>query len=470
MSDQVVLRIPEVQANLDEPFKDDLFGRGGSASVLTELVRRMPGPCVLAIDSPWGTGKSTFLRMWRTQLEKEGFGTISFSAWESDFAEDPFVALASEMTSAMESMSAGPTLRKQVRKARQVASSIARRAIPAVAKVATAGLVDLNEMAEAALSGLVEDLTKDQIERYEKSKTSLEAFRKALGGAVAALAEASKTSLPLVFCIDELDRCRPTFAISLLEKIKHLFSVPGVVFVLAWDKQQLTSSVRSVYGSDFDAHGYLRRFVDFEYVLPEPSYELYVPHLLEHLGIDANLSLRPRDAKSGGLPRFLTALFTAYSLSAREQIHCISRIALALRTVPSKQFLFEHELAILVVLREWRPELFKLVREGGRWHDPVLAELSKGPGGQRFLSSADGALLKAILVAGAAELGDVEPTNRYTHVINDGGPRGDEARGMARRLAGLSEAGLGNKRFLITLRRLLMNEAFVTTDPKAESE
>lgn len=70
---------------------------------------------------------------------------------------------------------------------------------------------------------------------------------------------------PLVFIIDELDRCRPDFALSLLERIKHFFSVPNVHFILGIHSGQLENSVRSFYGNGIDAHNYLQKFIHFSF-------------------------------------------------------------------------------------------------------------------------------------------------------------------------------------------------------------
>ena len=67
----------------------------------------------------------------------------------------------------------------------------------------------------------------------------------------------------MVFIIDELDRCRPTFAIELLERVKHIFDVPNIVFVFGINREELTKSLRSVYG-EIEAEEYLRRFFDME--------------------------------------------------------------------------------------------------------------------------------------------------------------------------------------------------------------
>ena len=52
----------------------------------------------------------------------------------------------------------------------------------------------------------------------------------------------------LLIFIDELDRCRPTFAIETLEVVKHFFNVPNVVFVFSLDMNQLQKSIKTIYG------------------------------------------------------------------------------------------------------------------------------------------------------------------------------------------------------------------------------
>jgi hypothetical protein len=83
--------------------------------------------------------------------------------------------------------------------------------------------------------------------------------------------------------VDELDRCNPTFAVKVLERIKHLFDVPNVVFILSIDKKQLVCSVKGFYGSnEIDAEEYLRRFIDIEYNLPEANPEFFCDYLYDY--------------------------------------------------------------------------------------------------------------------------------------------------------------------------------------------
>jgi len=109
---------------------------------------------------------------------------------------------------------------------------------------------------------------------WDKSRKSAEdKFRLSLSEA----REKLKTSLdsdersPIVIVVDELDRCRPDFAIKFLERIKHFFNVPGICFLIATDHQNLPQAVKTVYGEQVDGELYLRKFFDFEFNLPRPS-------------------------------------------------------------------------------------------------------------------------------------------------------------------------------------------------------
>ena len=70
------------------------------------MLRSVDGPCVLAVDAPWGAGKTTFLRMLSHHLRNQEFPVIEFNAWETDFAGDPFVALSEELTAGLRAYTA----------------------------------------------------------------------------------------------------------------------------------------------------------------------------------------------------------------------------------------------------------------------------------------------------------------------------------------------------------------------------
>ena len=270
-----------------EPFKNDLLARKDSAEILTEFIASLDEPFVLAIDSPWGTGKTTFLKMWLQYAQNQKFQCLNFNAWENDFSDSPLVSLIGELGAGVSAMRLGDEqtklAHKVFEKTKKAGAALIKTALPTAIKLATSGLVDLSDVAN-----LAEEIAKKEIDKYQADKTTIAHFRQELEGLVKSIAVKNEKSQsqPIIFVIDELDRCRPTYAIELLEKIKHLFSVKGLVFVLAIDKRQLCESVKALYGAGMDADGYLRRFIELEYRLPQPDIKKFVEAQFSRYGLD----------------------------------------------------------------------------------------------------------------------------------------------------------------------------------------
>lgn len=115
----------------------------------------------------------------------------------------------------------------------------------------------------------------------------------------------SENAHKLIIFIDELDRCRPNFAIETLERIKHYFDDERIIFVVSVNKEQLVHTVSKFYGNSFDSTAYLNKFFDINIYLPEiPQYsnnnnilqvnpeQQYLKKIVEELGEYYNLSLR----------------------------------------------------------------------------------------------------------------------------------------------------------------------------------
>jgi len=95
-------KLPAVQVPADAPFKDDVLKREGCAANLTRVIESSDAPLVLTVEAPWGSGKTTFIRMWKALLESKGHTCLYFNAWESDFVDDPLVPFISEMKKVLE--------------------------------------------------------------------------------------------------------------------------------------------------------------------------------------------------------------------------------------------------------------------------------------------------------------------------------------------------------------------------------
>ena len=171
--------------------------------------------------------------------------------------------------------------------AKDAAKELMVRAVPGLIRLGTAGLLDVSPLVGSALSEAMASYAEERLSRYTDVQESIHKFRKSLTGMSASLAT-STGGKPLVIIIDELDRCRPTYAIELLEITKHLFSVDHIIFILATNKSALAHSVKALYGYEFDAAGYLHRFFDLDLQLPEPNRKEFTRAMiravqLEHL-------------------------------------------------------------------------------------------------------------------------------------------------------------------------------------------
>lgn len=126
------------------------------------------------------------------------------------------------------------------------------------------------------------------ISDYVNEINAFNDFKEAFSAYINYIAE--ETGHPVIIFVDELDRCNPKYSVALLEKIKHLFSTPNLIFVLAIDKEQLCSSIRGYFGSDgIKAEEYLRRFIDIEVSLPYADNETFCNSVLRKLGISSTM-------------------------------------------------------------------------------------------------------------------------------------------------------------------------------------
>jgi hypothetical protein len=171
------------------------------------------------------------------------------------------------------------------------------------------------------------------------------------------LAEGSTNKPPLVFLIDELDRCRPDFSILLLERVKHIFSVEGIVFILAMDRTQLEQSAKSLYGTEMKEDGYLRRFIDFRCQLPEPSTEDFCKALHQKFHIDEVFRPRNNESEDSFLKTFVR-FAEAYEFSLRTIEQCYTEINMIFRTTPANRYLNSRLVAFLVAMKSYDPKSF----------------------------------------------------------------------------------------------------------------
>ena len=347
-------KLERIRIDHENPFANCKLDRSQYAHPLREIVKSYSDGCVLAINGKWGTGKTTFVKMWQEYLEKYDIQTLYYNAWKNDFVSDPLVSLLGELSKFNEVNGAKEKMECVV----SVAGRIIMDMAPAIARgvVKKVSGIDADEIGDIISDGVASGsvMLKHEIEKYKEQKSTLEHFRTKLEELVEIICNGN----PLVFIIDELDRCNPAFAVKVLERIKHLFDITNIVFVLSIDKEQLCHSICGYYGSEsIDAQEYLRRFIDIEFSLPQPNAENFCNYLYDYYEFDDFFKnqerlnyFRNRD-EATSFKKMARELMSYMNLPLRTVDRIFSNTRLALRMFSYSNYVHEKMLFILVYLR-----------------------------------------------------------------------------------------------------------------------
>lgn len=271
------MKLDDFLIDINDPFKDCQLNRKTQADALLKLIPGFDKGGVIALNNKWGTGKTTFIKMFDAYLHINGYNSIYFNAWENDFEDNPLSALIAELRENF----------KNEKKVDDVLKFGAKLFLDVGSKAISHQLDKFigNETIKTiseAVNGSAKELFEEELKDYVEKKDSLKKFKKSLELFVAD----NSTKTPLIFFIDELDRCRPNYAVKVLECIKHLFAVPNILFVLSIDKVQLQNAINGFYGSEkFDSEEYLIRFIDLEYSLPNLGIEDFIIYQLNSYGL-----------------------------------------------------------------------------------------------------------------------------------------------------------------------------------------
>lgn len=288
------------QKPVAEPFAADRLGRKKAAEFLTNYLlgrHRVAGSVpgnesfVLNVNAEWGLGKTYFLTEWAKMLRNLGHPVVYFDAWENDYSANPFVGFMAEIEQQLTSgLGIHQKIKRQARSVFRTGAKVIRAAAPtvAVAVVKNFSGLDAEKLVDIIKDSTIDTLSevKRDLEKENKDlKKAITAFKGEFEKFSKVTEEDPRISLPVFLMVDELDRCRPTYAIELLENIKHIFRIPNVYTIVATDSQQLAHSIKAIYGAEFDSRKYLRRFFDHESRLDSPAYNLLAAAILEQRGM-----------------------------------------------------------------------------------------------------------------------------------------------------------------------------------------
>ena len=343
--------LAEVEVDKDT-WKGDALGRKAFAKPLTDLVNSAgDAPFCIAVDGEWGSGKTFFLKRWGAEFSEQG-KVIYFNAWGDDFHADPLTAIIGQLSDSLEN----GVLNEICDSVKENWKALATNA---VLRCSGSGCVSSDFQTAAGKT----------VEEYLEARRSIDTLQKRLQELADATWE--KTEKPLVFVVDELDRCRPTFAIELLERVKHVVGVPGIVFVFGVNQKGLEKSIQSVYG-EIDAADYLHRFFDVGMTLPKTKASDYCRYLINHEIAEAITKSSVHSGRYGAMGwksdwafvlEHMPTMVNYMGLSLRQVEQAVRMLLVVLR---SKEIAkeprvshFEGKLAVFILLKVKNRDLYE---------------------------------------------------------------------------------------------------------------
>ncbi|HCG7660769.1 TPA: KAP family NTPase [Vibrio parahaemolyticus] len=317
---------------------------------------------VLNLNAQWGAGKTYFINRWIDSI-KDAHPVVYIDAWKQDYSDDPMLTVVSSIIDALEEHL--PDGNKKAIALKNKATRFFKAAAPllmkGLIKKATGMNIDdveseTEKKGDSDLYNLEGDtgaaLAKCLIDDHNEKLETVEHLRSDIKSLIKALDPKKKLKLPAFIFIDELDRCRPSYAVEMLEVIKHFFELENIVFVVATDTEQLQHAVKAVYGEGFDAQTYLGRFFRRRYSLSESSRFEFVKQMVsesyEIKPIWANYT--PSIVEVGNLCNLVSIVAGRFNLSLRETEQLTDKFLAILSSEPKS--MNPYLLLILFALRD----------------------------------------------------------------------------------------------------------------------
>lgn len=265
------------EENLLSTYKNDQIGRNTDIHAFVDILNSLEDSCSIALDGAWGSGKTFFVKQAKMILEScspiesksehrdevktvwknyhsgkepefQAQLCVYYDAWENDNDGDPILSLVYSILQQVDEETPFPKDNKIFEKVAALADCITGKSTTAV------------------LESMKSDSVLDDLRKSKSIHSTIVEFLDHI---------LDERANRLIVIVDELDRCKPDYAVRVLEKIKHYFDNERITFVFAVNVQELQHTISSYYGSNFDSCRYLDRFFDLRIALPPANLQRY---------------------------------------------------------------------------------------------------------------------------------------------------------------------------------------------------
>lgn len=330
------------------------MGRNDGVYNFVKMLNSQYGSISIAVDGKWGSGKTFFIKQCKLlldclndendssekrkilevvtqgkteKLSKISYKSVYFDAWKNDSNIDPIVSLSKSIATTTFNIK---TKAKSV--AFKAGEQLVRIAVEKIAKIDIGSILDI----------------------FQTEENTEAEFKKELASLI-------PKDGRLVIFIDELDRCRPVYAVKLLERVQHFFDNEKIIFVFAVNLYELKNTIQKLYGSNFNGDRYLDRFFDFVMSIPELDLESYCQNIANSMNINTDF------------PEYYKELETKFDFSARERGHFENRVNTAIYKTRYKRendlLLYGFQVIDLFVI----PYLIALKMVDGKRYDDFIS-------------------------------------------------------------------------------------------------
>ena len=306
----------ELETYKDKEFDDCMPGAKEFAECLKTSILTKETPYVLLLQDNFGMGKTHFSTRFAYFLRNCDIDTIYFSAWENDYIEQPFISFSKEFIKYFNQNKTTFKLILNIAKS----TNISKLNIPLIPPIETP--IDTEKVLDAG---------KEFINTFIEHDDYLIAFKKSLKNFIASI-----PAHRLVVIVDELDRCRPDYAMKTLEIIKHFFDIEGLFIIVPTNERSLQKCVKALYGIDEENHNnqeseyYFNKFFTNKLNLYKPDYlklvQTIIPeNSIQHLLENGKMELTGKYNSLETLQQKLAEFGKNFKLTMREMVNVCNK-------------------------------------------------------------------------------------------------------------------------------------------------